>query len=297
MRTFFLLIFISLIGLVIALGAIYYGDMKKPGDNVALPAIQLPYKSFIAGTGIVETQSKNIFVGSTVAGVVKKVYVQSGDTIHKGALLFEIDASKIALELPVLEATVKSAEAKLQSAKHQLDIIKKMKKLSSNMVTNEKFTKLLDNYNETKENVTLAKQKQEALKNQLKLYKIYSPVNGVILRSNITQGSYFNNNSKALILGSNSLNVRVNINEFDSWKFKKGAKATAFVRGNPEQKITLSYLYTIPLVTPKTNLTGLPTEQTDTRVLQVVYKIDKKSNFPLYVGEMLDVFIKTTKGN
>ncbi|SFV91086.1 hypothetical protein MNB_SV-4-640 [hydrothermal vent metagenome] len=50
------------------------------------------------------------------------------------------------------------------------------------------------------------------------------------------------------------------------------------------------------MVTPKTNLTGTPTEQTDTRVLQVVYRVDKKPDFPLYVGEMLDVFIKTTKG-
>jgi len=164
------------------------------------------------------------------------------------------------------------------------------------MVTKEKYTKFVDTYNEAKENLKLARQKREALFNTLKLYKVYAPIDGIVLRSNLTTGSYFDTNSQALVLGTNNYNVKININEFDAWKFQKGAKATAFIRGNPEQNVALSYLYTIPMVTPKTNLTGSPTEQTDTRVLQVVYKVDKKTNFPLYVGEMLDVFIQRTKG-
>jgi len=51
------------------------------------------------------------------------------------------------------------------------------------------------------------------------------------------------------------------------------------------------------MVTPKMNLIGSPTEQTDTRVLQVVYTIENRPEFPLYVGEMLNVFIKNSKGN
>ncbi len=296
MRTFFILIFISLLGLAIALGAIYYGDMEKAGSNVALPSIKLPYKNFIAGTGIVEAGSKNITIGSQVTGVVKKVFVASGDKVHKGDLLFSIDDTKAKTHLPVLEAAVQTALAKMQSAKHQLDIIKKMKNVSASMVTKEKYTQLLDAYNEAKESVKLAQQKREALLETLKLYKVYAPIDGIVLRSNLTVGSYFEAQSKALILGSESYNVKVNINEFDTWKFQKGAEATAFIRGNPEQKVELSYLYTIPMVTPKTNLTGSPTEQTDTRVLQVVYKVKNTPDFPLYVGEMLDVFIKTAKG-
>jgi len=296
MRTFFLLIFISLIGLAVALGAIYYGDMEKSGDNVPLPSLKLPYKSFIAGTGIVEAESKNIIIGSQVAGIVQQVAVQSGDKVHKGQLLFSIDDMKARANLPVLDAEVQTALSKVESAKHQLDIIKKMKKVSVSMVTKEKYTQLLDAYNEAKVNVKFAKQKRKALLEKLKLYKVYAPIDGIVLRSNLTTGSYFDTNSQALVLGTNNYNVKININEFDAWKFQKGAKATAFIRGNPQQKVALSYLYTIPMVTPKTNLTGSPTEQTDTRVLQVVYRVDKKTNFPLYVGEMLDVFIQRTKG-
>jgi len=297
MRTFFILIFLSLVGIAVAMGTVYYNDMEKSGNNVALPALKLPYKSFIAGTGIVEAGSKNIVIGASVTGVVKKVLVQSGDKVHKGELLFTLDDSAKKSNIAVLNAAIQSALAKLQSAKHQLNIIQNMKKLSANMVTNEKYTKLKDDYSEAKDNLTLAKQKLKALQDELKLYKVYAPINGIVLRSNLTVGSYFSRNSKALILGSNKLNIKVNINEFDSWKFQKNADATAFIRGNPKQKVKLSYLYTIPMVTPKTNLTGAPTEQTDTRVLQVVYSVKYAPKFPLYVGEMLDVFIENSKGN
>jgi len=296
MKTFFILIFISIIGILIGVGSVYYGDLKKSGNNVPLPSLQLPYKSFLAGTGVIEAGSKNIYVGSAVSGIIKDVYIQSGDKIKKNKLLFEIDDSTKRVNIPILKAAINVAAAKLQSAKHQLNIMKKMKKLSSNIITNEKYTKFLDTYHEAKENLILSKQKLIAMQNELKLYKVYAPMNGVILRSNITKGSYFTKNSKALILGDNKLNIKVNINEFDSWKFVKNAHAVAYVRGNQKQKITLKYLYTIPFIASKKNLTGRSTEQTDTRVLRVVYTIENKPKFLLYVGEMLDVFIQTTKG-
>ncbi|SFV74655.1 hypothetical protein MNB_SM-3-546 [hydrothermal vent metagenome] len=296
MKTFFTLLFVSLLGLVVALGVIYYGDMKQSGNNIAISSFKLPYKSFIAGTGIVESGSKNIVIGSSVGGIVKEVAIQSGDKVHKGQFLFRIDDSKISINLPILKAQIATALSQVESAKHQLDIIQKMQDVSVSMVTKEKYTKLLDNYNEAKANLKLAQQKYKALLKQQKLYKVYAPIDGIILHSDITVGSYFAPNSQALVLGSNHYNIKVNINEFDAWKFHKCAQATAFIRGNPEQKVQLSYLYTIPMIKPKTNLTGSPTEQSDTRVLQIVYQINKQPDFPLYVGEILDVFIQNIEG-
>ena len=295
MRTFFILMLLSVVGIGIAFGVSFYADMEQSGNNTPLPSIKLPYKNFIAATGVVEAKSKNIYVGSVVSGIVKKVFVQSGDSIKKGELLFEIDDTQKRIQIPVLQAQLDSSKARLKSAKHQLELLKNMKKLSSNMVTNEKYTKVVDNYNEAKINYQLSKVKLEALKSELSLNKVYAPINGRVLQSNITPSSYFDANTKAFIIGSDRLNVKVNINEFDSWKLEKTAKAVASVRGNIKQQIELQYKYTIPFIVPKTNLTGLSTEQTDTRVLQVVYEVKNRADFPLYVGEMLDVFIETSK--
>ena len=295
MRTFFILILLSVVGIGIAFGVSFYADMEQSGDNTPLPSMQLPYKNFIAATGVVEPDSKNIFVGSPVSGIVKKVYVQSGDSIKKGALLFEIDDAQKRVQIPVLKAQIANSSARLKSAKHQRELLENMKKLSSNMVTNEKYTKVVDNYYEAKTSYELSKAKLKALQNELAFYKVYAPIDANVLQSNITPSSAFDATIKALIIGSDKLNVKVSINEFDSTKLDKTAKAVASVRGDANKKIELKYKYTIPFIVPKRNLTGSSTEQTDTRVLQVVYEIQNKANFPLYVGEMLDVFIEISK--
>ena len=295
MRTFFILILLSVVGIGVAFGVSFYADMEQSGDNTPLPKMQLPYKNFISATGVVEPKSKNIFVGSSVSGIVKKVYIQSGDSIKKGELLFEIDDAQKRVQIPVLQAQISSSKVRLESAKHQLELLKDMKKLSSSMVTNEKYTKVVDNYNEAKTSYQLSKAKLKALESELLFYKIYTPIDGKVLQSNITVGSSFDSNTKALIIGSEELVIRVNINEFDSIRLDKTAKAMASLRGDVNKKIELEYKYTIPFIVPKKNLTGLSTQQTDTRVLQVVYGLKNKANFPLYVGEMLDVFIETSK--
>ena len=43
---------------------------------------------------------------------------------------------------------------------------------------------------------------------------------------------------------------------------------------------------------PKKSLTGDSTERVDTRVLQVIYRV-KDQNASLYVGQQMDVYIKT----
>jgi hypothetical protein len=43
-------------------------------------------------------------------------------------------------------------------------------------------------------------------------------------------------------------------------------------------------------VVPKRSLTGDSTERVDTRVLQIIYKVER-DDLPLFIGQQLDVFI------
>ena len=47
-----------------------------------------------------------------------------------------------------------------------------------------------------------------------------------------------------------------------------------------------------PFVVPKKSLTGESAERVDTRVLQIIYQLDKPVDRPLYVGQQVDVFIE-----
>jgi len=42
----------------------------------------------------------------------------------------------------------------------------------------------------------------------------------------------------------------------------------------------------------KVSLTGASTERVDTRVLQVIYSLQRPENPPLYVGQQVDLFIE-----
>lgn len=54
--------------------------------------------------------------------------------------------------------------------------------------------------------------------------------------------------------------------------------------------ITMRFVRVEPYVVPKKSLTGENTERVDTRVLQVIYAIER-TEYPVYVGQQLDVFI------
>ena len=74
-------------------------------------------------------------------------------------------------------------------------------------------------------------------------------------------------------------------------KIKEGAKAVAFVRGDPTKKVTLQFERIRPVIGPKTLFAHTPLERHSAKVMQVVYRI-KKSDVPLYVGEIFDIYIE-----
>jgi HlyD family secretion protein len=91
------------------------------------------------------------------------------------------------------------------------------------------------------------------------------------------------------------LHVRVDVDEADAWRVRPERPATAAVRGNGRLTVPIHFVRFEPYVVPKRALSGATTERTDTRVLQVIYRLERAS-FPLYVGQQLDVFLGGTAG-
>jgi len=82
----------------------------------------------------------------------------------------------------------------------------------------------------------------------------------------------------------------VDVEEHEAWRVLPEARAAASVRGNTDLKTPLTFVRFEPFVVPKKSLTGDSTERVDTRVLQVIYRIEDQ-NVPLFVGQQMDVFI------
>lgn len=87
------------------------------------------------------------------------------------------------------------------------------------------------------------------------------------------------------------LHARVDVDENEIWRFRPGARATGFVRGNRDLHAPLEFVRIEPYVVPKRSLTGDSTERVDTRVMQAIFTFDRQS-LPVLVGQQIDVFVE-----
>jgi len=295
MKRLLLIVLLALLGLAVALRTIWQDSAPAEGTAIGLPSFSPPYESYIAGTGLVEAAKRNIPVGSNLPGVVTDVFVKPGDQVAIGTPLFALDSRSIDGQLLVAAAKVRVAKAAYQRAQHHLDIAERLKAANSNATSQEKIVDQQDEVAERKAELNLAEEDVARLKLDKGFYTVKARMAGVILKVDLQPGQYMpadTSSQPPMVLGGGSQwNLRVDINEQDAWRFRPDTDAVAYLRGHPDLKIKLHYAYTEPYVTPKLALTGVSTERTDTRILQIVYRIEP-TDISLYVGQQLDVFIQ-----
>jgi multidrug resistance efflux pump len=151
-------------------------------------------------------------------------------------------------------------------------------------------------------NVELARSQADQIRTDLDRALVRAPVEGRVLQVNVRPGEYVGTPpSQALImLGSVAkLHVRADIDEHDVPRahkyFQQGVRAYASPRGDPSMRIPLNFVRVEPYVIPKKSLTGDNTERVDTRVLQVIYQLDRDEP-ALFVGMQVDVFLDAQSG-
>lgn len=283
----------ALVGLAVAVAVIVNHSRPYVPPGPAFPAVESPYTSFISGAGLVEATTENIAVGTPVSGVVTGINVAVGDEVAKNQPLFTIDDR--ALQAELLPATAKIGEelARLDRARVNLAIAEKIENTGAISV---------EDMAERRADVAIARAAVETARAQVKklqldidLRTVKAPVAGKILQIKTHLGEFAEAGAASvplMLLGGNSrMNIRVDIDEYDAWRFKPDQSATAFLRGNPSIEIPLIHVRTEPYVVPKTSFTGSGTERTDTRVLQVIYSFDP-SVIGLYIGQQLDVYVQ-----
>jgi multidrug resistance efflux pump len=132
----------------------------------------------------------------------------------------------------------------------------------------------------------------------LKRLEVPALVDGTVLQVNVRPGEYVGAppGQALIVLGRiDQLHVRVDVDEHDIPRFRPGAPARAMLRGDPSQEFGLRFVRVEPFVIPKKSLTGDNSERVDTRVLQVIYAVEKTDQV-LYVGQQLDVYIEAHRG-
>jgi HlyD family secretion protein len=142
--------------------------------------------------------------------------------------------------------------------------------------------------------VTQAEAGLQAVRTELDRRIVRAPRAGTILRVDARPGEFAPAgliNPPLVTMGAlDQLQLRVDIDENDSWRVVPGAKAEGALRGNPALRTPLTFVRIEPYVVPKKSLTGASSERVDTRVLQVIFRVER-SDIRIYVGQQMDVFI------
>lgn len=305
----FIIPFIALAGFIFALQFTLFSDRQtQPVPPVALPAAS-GYQDFISGSGIVEANSENIEVGTPIGGVISAIYVQVGSKVTAGDPLFLLDDREIKAEVASRESAVEAsqsaiteAEAQLADAANQFEIANKLVAGDAGSVFNRdrrRFaTKIAEaRLTNARSQAALAQSQLKQAQTNLDRHTVRAPITGEVLKMNLRLGEFAQTGvlQDPLILIGNitPLHVRVDIDENDAWRFHPGTKAEGALRGNRDIKSTLGFVRTEPYVRPKRSLTGDSSERVDTRVLQVIYRIEDAA-LPVYVGQLMDVFIEAS---
>lgn len=303
---------LSLLGFLFAVYSVVAGSKPVPvAEPVAAPA-EAPFPVFIAGAGLVEAKSQNIALGTPIAGVVKRVSVKVGDRVDAGQLLFELDDREALAEEVVRRAAIARARAGVSQAEASVQDAATLLHLAESVddrraISIEELERRRNAHTIAKAGlagaraqVTQAEAEFKAASTTLDLLKIRAPVAGEVLQVNVRPGEFAPAGALAtplLLLGNlDELHIRVDIDENDAWRFRRDAKAMAFLRGNAEFRAELTLAWVEPYVVPKKSLTGDSAERVDTRVLQVLYRFDP-GKLPAYVGQQMDVFIEAPDSN
>ncbi len=253
-----------------------------------------PYASNIAASGIVETLNENVAIGVPHAGIVAEIHVKVWDHVEAGQPLLTLDKRELSARLSVTQANVAVANATVARLQDQLARLKSVG--DPRAVSQEELrTKQHD--------VAVAQAQLEGPLSQLAQTRVeferltvLAPRTGTILQVNLRIGEYASATPKspAIVLGDlQKLQVRAEVDEQNAVRLQPGQMATAYLKGDASEPIALQFVRIEPYVVPKTSLTGASNERVDTRVLQVIYAFDRPKGRMVYVGQQVDLFVKS----
>lgn len=300
--------FILAIAGVLAMGVVLQ-KLRSQDTAIPPPPVEPPKKQApddVAATGILEARDENVAIGVPISGLVKEVKVVVNQEVKKDEPLLILDDRELTASLLKQKAAIAVAEANLvvsqaQQAKMQ-DMLDRLKSVPDQRAISQ------DDLRNRTNDVLVSKAQQQASEAQLLSAKadvqqtellvdrltVRAPRDGTILQVNIREGEYASpqNRQPALVLGDiATLHVRADVDEQNAMKVAPGKDATLYLKSDSSKKYHVQFVRIEPYVIPKVSLTGASTERVDTRVLQVIYKLEKPKDQALYVGQQVDVFI------
>ncbi len=264
-----------------------------------------PFTNSVAATGIIEATKENVRIATSKPGLVQKVFVLVGSNVKAGDPLFQLDNREAHARLETAKTQLEVLRATLATEKVQLadltDQFERAAKLEKEKVSPEEertrkqfaVEQSKARLEKIKADIKAAEKQIEQSGTELEVLTVRAPRDGNILQLNIREGEYANvqTSEPLMILGDvNTLQIRADVDEQNAPLVLPNQKAVAYLKGDTKNPIPLRFVRIEPFVVPKRSLTGDSAERVDTRVLQIIFQMDRPAA-PIYVGQQVDVYI------
>ncbi|MFO1153562.1 MAG: efflux RND transporter periplasmic adaptor subunit [Rhodospirillales bacterium] len=302
----FLLPLLALIGAISVFVLANRSNQPTPPPQMVVEPAVASFPAYVAGSGIIEASTRNIAISTPVGGVVTRIYVRVGSVVKASDPLFRLDDRDLAAQLQTRRANAAAAKARVPEAEATLGDVRVQLRLAESITDQRAIS--AEDLSKRRYAVQLAQARLKTAaadaanaaaevaetETNLDRLTVRAPIDGQVLQVNIRLGEYAQTgvlDTPLMMMGSvDRLNIRVDIDENDAWRFQPGAPARAYLRGNRDLAVDLRFEYVEPYVVPKRSLTGASSERVDTRVLQVVYSFENGA-IPAYIGQQVDVFV------
>lgn len=317
-------------GLALA-GALFatWSIMGQPGapERTAPPSVPVsnPFAGAVAGLGEVEPNSETVAIGTDLSGLVAAVHVRAGETVGARAPLFSLDDRRLRAALAEAEAALAAAvaeraeaEASLAAARAERDRAAadsaRYQSLARTDIaaSRQRVETAVADARKAEAQIRLAEARiasaeaaiaragavRDRAAVDLDKAVVRAPFAGTVLRVNLRPGEFAQAAALAdplIVFGATDpLHVRVQIDETDAHRIDPAAAARGFLRGDGARSAPLAFVRAEPLARAKRFLSNAPGERVDTRVVEVVYRLEAGA-LPVAVGQMLDVFIEAER--
>lgn len=303
---------IALVGLVVAAFFIISGlpdrELTQPEREPPRAPTALADQARVAGSGVVEPASELIQLGSALSGLISGLYVQPGDRVALGQVLFTVDDRAARAQLQEAQAAITQARAGISEANSARRIAARQLALYRDVddpaaVSRSEVIRAEGEASAATERLGLAQAQLQAAearantaRTEIGRLTVRAPIAGEILAVNIRKGEFVatqgGGNSQPFIeMGeTNPLHVRIDIDEEQAPRVALGSPATVSPRGAADRQVQARFVRAEPLVVPKRSLTNSAAERVDVRVLQLIYELPESDGL-FRVGQQVDAYI------
>ena len=281
-------------------------QQRPPAPPPAVEPARSPFTASVAATGILEAARENVKIAAPKAALIQKVAVLVGSKVKTGDTVIQLDDREARARLNTLRAQIEALRAGLKAdrvmqadAADQLTRAEKLAKDNVISVDERKRREFaVQNWDariaKTEADIAAMEAQLQQSQTELDLLTIRAPRDGTILQVNVRAGEFAGTTptEPLMILGEvDKLQVRAEVDEQNAPLVEAGRPAVAYLKGDTQKKLPLRFVRIEPFVIPKRSLTGDSAERVDTRVLQIIFELDRPE-VPLYVGQQVDVFIE-----